>query len=183
MFDILAYISTTRRAMDKWRQQPNSVHQIGSETPLVAFLIVDWCCLIDGWKYWPEFFTLECFCLLLNNQGNHWQTEATGGFNASNRSRKIPGSFSDCRLLMVYKRVKIPPDLGDILVPRNFIFWLVAKNQGSYGQTDTTERFSASNRSRNTSLRWSDCRLVMLYIVVKKLWAEFLCPEILCFGL
>src|SRR5271170_5522199 len=74
---------------------------------------------------------------------------------------------------MVYKRVKIPPDLGDILVPRNFIFWLVAKNQGSYGQTDTTERFNASNRSRNTSLRWSDCRLVMLYIVVKKLWAEF----------
>jgi len=127
MFDILAYISTTRRAMDKWRLQPNSAHQIGSETPFVSFLIVGWCCLIDGWKYWPEFFTLECLCLLLNNQGRYWQMNGTAGFNSSNRSRTNPPQSSDSRLVMVYKGVKIQPNWGGIFVSRNFVFWLVSQ--------------------------------------------------------
>ena len=49
--------------------------------------------------------------------------------------------------------------------------WL--KNQRCYGKTETTAGFSASNRSKTNPPRYSNCRLVMLYKVVKKLWAEF----------
>jgi len=52
-----------------------------------------------------------------------------------------------------------------------FCFYL--DNQRSYGQTDGAGRFSASTWSRINPPRCSDCRLLMLYKVVKELWAEF----------
>jgi len=42
IFDVFACSSTTRGAMNKWRPPPDSAHQIGLETPWVAFLIVGW---------------------------------------------------------------------------------------------------------------------------------------------
>jgi hypothetical protein len=41
-----------------------------------------------------------------------------------------PPRSSDCRLLMVYKGVKIQPSLGAIFVSRNFMFWLVSQEPG-----------------------------------------------------
>ena len=58
-----------------------------------------------------------------------------------------------------------------------FRLWL--NNQESYGKTDGTDGFSASNWSKNTPPRCSDYSLVMLYKGVKKLWAEFL-PAGIC---
>jgi hypothetical protein len=46
-------------------------------------------------------------------------------------------------------------------------------NQRSYGQMDDSGIFRASNWSKPNSTSSSDCRLVMLYKVVKRLWAEF----------
>ena len=71
-----------------------------------------------------EFFTLrnwDRFCLYLNNQRSHGQTDATGGFSASNWSKTNPPRFSECRLLMLYKGMKmygrnfLPSDFGDVL--------------------------------------------------------------------
>ena len=45
--------------------------------------------------------------------------------------------------------------------------------QWSHGQTDGAGGFSASNQSKNNPPRCSDCRLLMLYKVVKELWPEF----------
>jgi hypothetical protein len=59
---------------------------------------------------------------------------------------------------------------------RCFCLWV--SNQRCYDKTETTAGFSALNRSRFNPLRCSDCRL-MLYKVVKKLWAEFYWPQTL----
>ena len=53
--------------------------------------------------------------------------DGTVGFDASNRLRTNPPQSSDCRLVMVYKGVKIQPNLGGIFVSRNFMFWLVSQ--------------------------------------------------------
>src|SRR5271170_6884528 len=53
-------------------------------------------------------------------------------------------------------------------------FCLYLNNQQSHRQMDSTGGFNASNRSRNNPPHCSNCRLLMLYKVVKKLWAEFL---------
>src|SRR5271154_2096082 len=52
----------------------------------------------------------------------------------------------------------------------HFCYYL--NNQCSYGQMDGTSGFSASNWSKNNHPRCSNCRL-MLYKVVKELWADF----------
>src|SRR5271155_5314707 len=72
----------------------------------------------------PEFFTLRYwarFCFYLNNQRSYGQMDATGGFSASNWSKNHPPRCSDCRLLMLYKVLKIQPTLGAICVPRFFV--------------------------------------------------------------
>ena len=104
-FQRFGYSAPTRWAMDKRRPQADSAHQIGLETSLVAFLIVGWWCFINGWKYWPEFFTLECFCLYLNNQWSHGQMDATCGFSASNWSKTNPQRLSNCSWNLVWKSV------------------------------------------------------------------------------
>ena len=58
---------------------------------------------------------------------------------------------------------------------RYFRLWL--NKQQCYDKTDGTGGFNTSNRSKTNPSRCSDCRLVMLYKVVKKLWAEFLSAE------
>jgi len=45
-----------------------------------------------------------------------------------------------------------------------------------YGQTEATDGFGASKRSKIDPPGSSDCRLVMLYKVVKELWAQFFFP-------
>jgi hypothetical protein len=55
---------------------------------------------------------------------------------------------------------------------------LYLNNQRSYGKMEGTGRFTASNWSKISPPRCSDCRLVMLYKVVKKLW-----PEVFAFRL
>ena len=50
----------------------------------------------------------ERFCLYLNNQGSHEQTDGTGGFRVSNWSKTNSPSSSDCRLVMLYGVVKKP---------------------------------------------------------------------------
>ena len=127
IFDVCACISTTRGPMDKWRPPLDSGHQIGLDSTLHAFLIVGWWCFIDGWKYRPEFFTLECLCLSLNNQTRHWQTDGTGVFSASNRSHSNLPWFADFSLVMLYKGVKFQLSLGGIFMSRVFMFWLVAQ--------------------------------------------------------
>ena len=57
----------------------------------------------------------------------------------------------------------------------DFRLWL--NKQQCYDKTDGTGGFNTSNRSKTNPSRCSDCRLVMLYKVVKKLWAEFLSAE------
>jgi hypothetical protein len=42
---------------------------------------------------------------------------------------------------------------------------------------DGTGGFSSLNWFKTNPPRWSDCRLFMLYKLVKKLWAEFLPAE------
>src|SRR5271170_7279297 len=78
----------------------------------------------------PEFFALRNsaqFCLYLNNQRSYGQMDAADGFSASNWSKNNPPHCSDCRLLMLYKVVKIQPSLGAIFVSRDFSFWLVTQ--------------------------------------------------------
>ena len=66
-----------------------------------------------------------------------------------------------------------------IFTLRNWIYFrLWLNNQQCYDKTDGTGGFSASNWSKTNPSRCSDCRLVMLYKVVKKLWAEFLHAEL-----
>ena len=101
----------------------------------------------------PEFFTLrnwDRFCLYLNNQRSHGQMDATAGFSASNWSKTNPPRFSECRLLMLYKGLK--------MCRRNFFnalrLWRCSgqpcNNQQSYGQMDVIMvGFSRSERSRN----------------------------------
>jgi hypothetical protein len=125
-FECFGCSATTKGAMDKRRPQADSAHQIGLETSLVDFLIVGWWCFIDGWKYWPEFFTPECLCLLLNNHWTYRRMDDTVGFSTSNRSSTDPPWSSYCRLVMLYRGVKIQPSLGGIFVSRNFLFWLVS---------------------------------------------------------
>src|ERR1700734_1093084 len=60
-------------------------------------------------------------------------------------------------------------------------FCLYLNNQHSHGQMDATGGFSASNWSKTNPPRYSDCRLVMLYKVVKKLLLEFLPAEFSAF--
>jgi hypothetical protein len=126
-FQCFGYSATTKGAMDKRRPQANSPHRIGLETSLVAFLIIGWWCFVDGWKYWPEFFTPECLCLLLNNHGTYRQMDDTVGFSTLNRSRADSLWSSYCRLVMLYRGVKVQPSLGAIFVSRNILFWLVAQ--------------------------------------------------------
>ena len=126
-FERFGCSATTKGAMDKRRPQADSAHQIGLETSLVDFLIVGWWWFIDGWKYWPEFFTPEYLCLLLNNQKSYRQMDDTVGFSALNRSSTDPPWSSDCRLVMLYGGVKIQPSLGGIFLSRNFLFWLVSR--------------------------------------------------------
>ena len=106
----------------------------------------------------PEFFTLrnwDRFCLYLNNQHSHGQTDATGGFSASNWSKTNPPRYSDCRLVMLYKVVK---KLWLEFCQRNFQpFCLQLNNQQSYGQMDVTVGFSRSERSRNNFGGHSNC--------------------------
>ena len=127
IFDIFAWISTTKGVRNKWRLQRDSAHQTGSETPWVASLIIGWWCFIDGWQYRPEFFTLEYLCLSLNSQNNHWQTDGTGEFSASKRSNSNLPWCADFSLLMLYKGVKFQLSLGGIFMSRVFMFWLVAQ--------------------------------------------------------
>src|ERR1700684_1902111 len=44
---------------------------------------------------------------------------------------------------------------------------LLLNNHGTYGQAETTARFSAPNWSKTNPPRFSDCSLVMLYRGVK----------------
>src|ERR1700685_379563 len=67
-------------------------------------------------------FHLECLCLLLNNHGTYGQAETTAKFSASNWSKTNPPRFSDCRLVMLYRGVKIQPGLATFLSPRFFVF-------------------------------------------------------------
>src|ERR1700685_3183749 len=71
-------------------------------------------------------FFPECLCLLLNNHGTYRQMDDTVGFSTSNRSSTDPPWSSYCRLVMLYRGVKIQPSLGGIFVSRNFLFWLVS---------------------------------------------------------
>ena len=65
--------------------------------------------------------------------------------------------------------------LPEFFTLRNWTrFCLYLNNRQSHGQIDATGRFSTSNWSKNNPPRCSNCRLLMLYKVVKKLWAEFL---------
>jgi hypothetical protein len=52
--------------------------------------------------------------------------DGTVGFSASNRSMTNPPRSSDCRLVMLYRGVKIQQSLGAIVVSRDFLFWLVS---------------------------------------------------------
>src|SRR5271155_5834215 len=52
-------------------------------------------------------------------------------------------------------------------------FCLYLNNRQSHAQMDATGRFSASNWSKNNPPRCCNCRLLMLYKVVKELWVEF----------
>ena len=104
-FEPSGYSTTTNGAMDKCRPPLDSTHQIGLDGPWLAFLIVGWGCLIDAWKYRPEFFCLECLCLLLHNQGSCGRMDGTVGFSASNESRSNRPRLSNCRLEMLYKVV------------------------------------------------------------------------------
>src|SRR5271156_2386520 len=64
--------------------------------------------------------------------------------------------------------------LPEFFTLRNWTrFCLYLNNRQSHGQMDATGGFSASSWSKNTPPRRSDCRLLMLYKVVKELWAEF----------
>ena len=105
--NVSASFSTTSDPISKRRAQAYSAHQTGLETSLVAFLILGWWFFIDGWKYRPEIFTLECFCFFLNHwQWPHQQTEGTGVFSASNLSKTNPPRFSNCRWKWWYRGVK-----------------------------------------------------------------------------
>src|ERR1700685_4534812 len=66
-------------------------------------------------------FHLECLCLLLNNHGTYGQAETTARFSASNWSKTDPPRFSDCRLVMLYRGVKIQPSLATFLCPDIFV--------------------------------------------------------------
>jgi hypothetical protein len=50
----------------------------------------------------------------------------TVGFSTLNRSSTDPPWSSDCRLVMLYRGVKIQPSLGGIFGPSTFLFWLVS---------------------------------------------------------
>src|SRR5271154_2987922 len=64
--------------------------------------------------------------------------------------------------------------LPEFFTLRNWTrFCLYLNNRQSHGQMDATGGFSASSWSKNTPPHRSDCRLLMLYKVVKELWAEF----------
>jgi hypothetical protein len=52
--------------------------------------------------------------------------DGTVGFSASDRSMTNPPRSSDCRLVMLYRGVKIQPSLGAIFLSRDFLFWLVS---------------------------------------------------------
>ena|SRR5271155_2759364 len=68
--------------------------------------------------------------------------------------------------------------LPEFFTLRNWTrFCLYINNQYSYGQMDGTGGFRASNWSKDNSPRCSDCRLLMLYKVVKELWAEFFASD------
>ena len=91
--------------MWEWISQLDSAPQIGPETTLKVFLMVvgTWSAVGENlFFHRAEIFALECFCLFLNNQRSYDQTETTGVFSASNRSRNILGSLSDSRLVMLY---------------------------------------------------------------------------------
>jgi len=59
----------------------------------------------SGGKFYYR--NLEPFCLYLNNQWSHGQTDDTDGFSASNWSKTNPPRWSDCRLEMLYKGVSL----------------------------------------------------------------------------
>src|ERR1700685_2121617 len=102
-------------------------------------------------------FHLECLCLLLNNHGIYGQAETTARFSASNWSKTDPPRFSDCRLVMLYRGVKIQPSLATFLCPDIFCFCLYLNNQQSYGKMEGAGRFSASNWSKTDPPRFSNC--------------------------
>ena len=167
-----ACFSTTRRAINKWIAQLDSAHQLGPWPTPHSILIVG--CWWGTWgedstKFWAQFLCLAilCFGLYLHNHWLYGQTEGTGGFSASNWSKTDPPRFSDCSWKWWYRGVKKLPEFFTL---RNWrCFGLYLHNHWSYGQTETTARFSASNWSKTTPPRFSDCRLLMLYKVVKKL--------------
>jgi hypothetical protein len=75
-------------------------------------------------KKLAEFLTLgnwRHFCLYLNNQQSYGKMEGTGRFTASNWSKTNPPRFSNCRLLLLYKGMKmcgrnlLLSDFGDVL--------------------------------------------------------------------
>jgi hypothetical protein len=64
--------------------------------------------------------------------------------------------------------------LAEFFTLRNWrCLGLYLHNHRSYGQTENMGGFSASNWSKTDPPRFSDCRLLMLYKEVKKLWPEF----------
>ena len=122
--------------------------------------------VVEGRINAAGFFNLRnwtCFRLWLTNQKSYVRTDGTGGFKALNWSKTDPPRCSDCRLGILYKGVNIQKSLVGILQRDLERFWLYLHYQRSYGQTDATGGFSASNRSKTNLPRCSDCRLGILY--------------------
>ena len=110
--NVSACFSTTWRAMDNWLAQSDSTHQIGlGPTHHRVLIVVWWCCTRLWWfnLVWAQFLcpAILCFGLYHKTHGTYGQTEATSGFGALKWSKLGPPRCSDCRLLMLYKVVKM----------------------------------------------------------------------------
>jgi hypothetical protein len=62
--NVLAWCSTTKGQMDKWKPQLDSLHKNGLEIPLHKILMVVVGCCTGGEEVWAEFFNIRnwgCF--------------------------------------------------------------------------------------------------------------------------
>ena len=124
-------------------------------------------CQAFGWNF--DLRNLKCFGLVLYNQRTYEQVETTARFIAIKWSTDPSSQNSNDSCGLLHRRWR---SVGGIFRPQQLDFRLWLNNQRCYGRTDVTGGFSAWNWFKSNPPRCSDCRLLMLYKVVKKLWAE-----------
>jgi len=170
--------ATTKGAMDKRRPQPDSAHQIGLETILVASLIVGWWCFIDGWKCRPEFFTLNVYACYSTTMGPMDKRRPQRDSAHQTGLKPTLHAF----LIVVWwcctEGWRFNQVWAQFFGPAIFCFGLYLHNHWSYGQTEDTGGFSASNWSKTDPPRLSDCSWKWWYRGGEKSWRNFWPSEI-----